>query len=158
MNTTNRQALAAFVDWYENLTPQTLEDIAMYYTDDLHFRDPFHEFSNRDSLYHVYRNMFTTLDRPRFHIDATITDGNESALYWRFLFHYGRREMTITGSSRICLAADGRVTSHIDYWDAAHQVYERIPLLGALLRTLRRRLARTMLQRRDDAEPQGDTR
>lgn len=145
--------LDALVDWYENLTPESLEDIAMYYTDKLQFRDPFHAFSDRDSLYHVYRNMFASLDEPQFHIDATITNGTESALYWRFTFRHGKRDMTIRGTSRIRLATDGRVESHIDYWDAAHQVYERIPLLGVLLRNLRRKMAAAML-RQSNADQQ----
>jgi steroid delta-isomerase len=35
---------------------------------------------------------------------------------------------------------DGRVVYHRDYWDAAGELYERIPLLGALMRGVRRRL------------------
>jgi hypothetical protein len=38
---------------------------------------------------------------------------------------------------------DGRVAEHIDYWDPAGQVYETIPILGLLMRALRRRLAAT---------------
>ncbi len=147
MNRPHPQHLDAFIDWYENLTPRSLDAIATHYAHDVYFRDPFHEFSDRDSLYHVYARMFESLDEPRFHIDATITEANESAIYWRFTFRYGRREMTITGTSRIRFAADGRVESHIDYWDAACQIYERIPLLGAVLRTLRRRIAGAMRPR-----------
>jgi len=34
----------------------------------------------------------------------------------------------------------GKVVEHIDYWDAAEQVYERLPLLGPILRRVRQRL------------------
>jgi hypothetical protein len=30
---------------------------------------------------------------------------------------------------------------HLDHWDAAAQVYEQIPLLGSVLRVLRRKLS-----------------
>ena len=37
-------------------------------------------------------------------------------------------------------APDGRISEHIDHWDAAAQFYERIPVLGWLIRKVRRRL------------------
>jgi hypothetical protein len=32
------------------------------------------------------------------------------------------------------------VVEHIDYWDAAEQIYERLPVLGNVLRPIRERL------------------
>jgi len=37
---------------------------------------------------------------------------------------------------------NGLVVAHIDYWDAAQNLYERLPLIGWLFAWLRRRLAR----------------
>jgi len=36
-------------------------------------------------------------------------------------------------------APDGRIAMHRDYWDAAEELYEKLPLLGSLMRWLRRR-------------------
>lgn len=149
MNDTQPQRVRDLVNWYETLTPASLEDISTYYTHDAHFRDPFHEFSDRESLYLVYKTMFRSLDNPAFHIDAVITDANDSAMYWRFAFSWRKRPITISGSSRIRFAADGRVESHVDYWDAASQVHERIPLVGPVIRATRKHLATSMLKRTD---------
>jgi hypothetical protein len=35
----------------------------------------------------------------------------------------------------------GKVAAHLDHWDAASQLYEHVPLLGGVLRIIRRRLA-----------------
>jgi hypothetical protein len=35
----------------------------------------------------------------------------------------------------------GRVSLHRDYWDAAEELYEKLPVVGALMRWLRRRIA-----------------
>ena len=37
------------------------------------------------------------------------------------------------------LADDGRIRLHRDYWDAAEELYEKLPVLGHLMRWLRRR-------------------
>jgi hypothetical protein len=38
-------------------------------------------------------------------------------------------------------APDGRVIRHRDYWDAAQELYEKMPVIGGLMRWLRRRAA-----------------
>lgn len=35
--------------------------------------------------------------------------------------------------------AEGRTVMHRDYWDAAEELYEKLPLLGGLMRWLKRR-------------------
>jgi hypothetical protein len=37
-------------------------------------------------------------------------------------------------------AADGRIARHRDYWDVAEELYEKVPLLGGLMRLVKRRL------------------
>jgi steroid Delta-isomerase len=43
--------------------------------------------------------------------------------------------------SELTFDSDGKVARHIDYWDAGKHFYEKLPLLGALLRAIRRRVA-----------------
>lgn len=38
------------------------------------------------------------------------------------------------GASLVRFAADGRVVYHRDYWDAAEELYEKLPVLGRLMR------------------------
>jgi hypothetical protein len=47
---------------------------------------------------------------------------------------------TIDGMSDLAFAADGRVRSHVDHWDAASQLYEKVGGLGWLMRFLKSRL------------------
>jgi hypothetical protein len=53
----------------------------------------------------------------------------------------GSSASQIHGSTHLRFAADGRVGLHRDYWDPARELYEAVPLLGALMRWLRRKLA-----------------
>jgi hypothetical protein len=39
------------------------------------------------------------------------------------------------------LDAQGLIVLHRDYWDAAEELYEKLPVVGALMRWLRRRAA-----------------
>ena len=47
----------------------------------------------------------------------------------------------VEGLTEVKFGEDGRVSLHIEHWDAARQLYEHFPLIGPLLRHLRRRIA-----------------
>jgi len=50
-------------------------------------------------------------------------------------------EQLIRGATHLHFAPDGRVRLHRDYWDAAEELYEKLPVVGTLVRLLRRRAA-----------------
>ncbi len=70
-----------------------------------------------------------------------IADTRGAMLLWEFHFRArlsGRnREQLIRGVSHLRFAPDGKINYHRDYWDAAEELYMKLPLLGGLLRYLR---------------------
>ncbi|MBW6508769.1 MAG: hypothetical protein K0A94_04400, partial [Desulfuromonadales bacterium] len=50
-------------------------------------------------------------------------------------------EVEVPGISYLHIAADGRVDEHRDYFDLGALLYERLPLLGPLVRAVKRRFA-----------------
>jgi steroid Delta-isomerase len=86
--------------------------------------------------------MFEALDGPRFVVRDIVVERDQCFLTWDFSFRtrrFDRAAQTVRGSSHLVLAADGRISVHRDYWDAAEELYEKLPLLGTLMRWLRRR-------------------
>jgi len=47
---------------------------------------------------------------------------------------------TIHGASHLRFDAAGRIAYHRDYWDAASELYAKLPLIGPVMRYLQRRL------------------
>lgn len=140
MNADHSQAL---VDFFEQLTPQTLERLAEIYTTDAYFKDPFNEVHGVDAIRQIFSHMFVALDEPRFTVTTRIAQGEQCFLVWEFRFRFRnfRRDQTqlIRGGSHLRFAPDGRVSFHRDYWDAAEELYEKLPAVGLLMRWLRRR-------------------
>ncbi len=87
--------------------------------------------------------MFDALDAPRFVVSEAVVQGDRCFLVWEFSFRFRRerREQRVRGGSHLVFAADGRIEVHRDYWDAAEELYEKLPVLGALLRWLRGRMS-----------------
>lgn len=131
--------------YWETLTPEAVGRLAEVYADDAYFRDPFNEVRGLVAITHIFAKMYETLHEPRFAIVETIEEGDAAMLVWDFTFrikaYQPDRVRTIRGSSHIRFAPDGRVVFHRDYWDAAGELYSQLPLVGALMRWLARRMA-----------------
>jgi ketosteroid isomerase-like protein len=131
------------VRFYETLSRQSLAELGTVYTNDARFIDPFNEVAGLEAIRAVFVHMFDGLDEPRFEILETITEGTQCFVSWNFHFRrHGRPGVwLIHGGSHLRFGADGRVALHRDHWDPAREIYERLPLLGMLLRWLRRSLS-----------------
>lgn len=133
--------LAAF---YESLSPQTVQHLADLYDAQAQFKDPFNEVKGVPAIAAIFQHMFDALESPRFVVNETVAQGEQALLTWTFYFHTrtGRRTRAweIHGASHIRWGASGKVVLHRDYWDAAEELYEKLPVLGGLMRFLKRRL------------------
>ena len=132
-----KEALDALVQWYETLSPASLENIHNFYVDDAYFRDPFNEIRAREGISKVMADMFEKLENPRFIVEDRLIQDNAGFITWRFVFALRRKPMQIHGSTHLRFASDGRVSFHRDYWDAAGELYEKLPGLGWLMRRLK---------------------
>jgi steroid Delta-isomerase len=129
------------VDFYETLGPAALPRLAELYASDARFIDPFNDVQGTAAIERIFRHMFSQLQQPRFVVHSAAVQDDAAFLTWDFLFRRGAQDMRIHGATRLLFNPQGRVQLHRDYWDAAHELYEQLPLLGALMRWLRRRLA-----------------
>jgi ketosteroid isomerase-like protein len=133
-----QRVIAAF----EALKREDLSRLGQLYSDDARFKDPFNEVQGLPAIRGVFDHMFAALDSPRFIVTQAIVQGDQCFLVWDFLFRFRRFSselQTVRGGSHLRFAADGRIELHRDYWDAAEELYEKLPGVGALMRWLKRR-------------------
>lgn len=138
-----RAAVARITDWFESLTPQSLQRLGEFYSAEARFKDPFNDVRGVPAITGIFEHMFVSLHEPRFVVTQQIVDGPRAFLVWEFRFRFKRfdtvTEQVIRGGSHLTLDPDGRITDHRDYWDAAEELYEKLPGVGALMRWLKRR-------------------
>jgi steroid Delta-isomerase len=133
-------ALAVLVRYFETLTRESVRELPRYYTEDAYFKDPFNEVSGHAAMLKVFEHMFEQVTSPRFIVHSSWTGTDGAMLAWDFTFKRGGAPMTIRGVSHVRFAPDGRVRFHRDYWDAAEELYAKLPIVGGLMRFLARRL------------------
>lgn len=138
----NADNLIAF---YQALSPESVSRFPEYYSADAYFKDPFNEVRGLPAIQRIFSHMFTQVDEPRFVVTERIGSGQDLMLVWDFCFRvslWGRGETQVLhGVSHLKFDGDGKVNYHRDYWDAAEELYMKLPAIGSLMRFLRRRLA-----------------
>lgn len=130
--------------FFETLHSGTsMDSFRSIYDDKVLFKDPFNSVEDIDSVYEIFVHMFQNLDNPRFVITEYIDKENIIYVKWDFNFAFkGQKdENSFEGVSRLVVNKQGKVISHIDYWDAAEHMYEKMPLVGSLLRFIKRKIA-----------------
>jgi ketosteroid isomerase-like protein len=139
-------SVTALVAFYEQLTPGGVAGLANLYAEEAYFKDPFNEVRGRAAVQHIFMHMFEALHEPRFVVTGRVVQGNVCFLTWDFHSRFKRFQPDLTrtmrGASHLVFDAAGRVAVHRDYWDPAEELYEKLPLLGSLMRWLKQRARR----------------
>ncbi|GJI87929.1 nuclear transport factor 2 family protein [Duganella hordei] len=143
--TDHLSSMRRLVAFFETLTPATVRQIRVVYATDARFKDPFNDIGGHAAIVEVFEHMFVQLDQPRFVVLEQMVRGEQGFLTWELHFRLARwpdRPQVIRGATHVRFNADGQVALHRDYWDAAEELYEKLPVLGALMRYLKRRASR----------------
>ncbi len=138
-----RDAVDRIADFFETLTPDSVARLGDFYTPHAAFKDPFNDVQGLAAIQRIFSHMYVALDQPHFVVTGRVVDGAQCFLTWEFRFRFRRFDtgtlQTVRGGSHLVLGDDGRIQMHRDYWDAAEELYEKLPALGSLMRWLKKR-------------------
>lgn len=138
---THADDLQRLIEFFEALTVDTARLTDTIYSADAFFKDPFNEVVGVDQIRRLFEHMFSQVEAPRFVVTTHVLQGSEAFLTWDFLFRMKRfssAEQCIRGATHLRFNADGKCCLHRDYWDAAEELYEKLPVLGGLMRVLKK--------------------
>ena len=138
-----RQATQHLASFFETLSPQSVSQLHTIYDVQARFKDPFNEVQGLPEIERIFRHMYVALDQPHFVITGQLVDGAQAFLTWEFRFRFKRFDtataQTVRGGSHVVFNEQGLVTMHRDYWDAAEELYEKLPVVGGVMRWLKKR-------------------
>ncbi|PPR79673.1 MAG: hypothetical protein CFH01_00257 [Alphaproteobacteria bacterium MarineAlpha2_Bin1] len=125
-------------EFFENITEDKIESLNILCAKDMFFRDPFNSFTGLDKFKKVFQHMYKQASNPKFFISDICTINNTAYMKWNFS---SGKFVEIEGISEIKFNEDGLVTSHVDYWDSASQIFAKIPIIKYLIRYLIKKLS-----------------
>ncbi len=137
-------ALARLKTFFETLDLASVARLGEVYATDAYFKDPFNEVRGLAEVERIFRHMFVQVKDPRFVVHEIVAQGAQAFITWDFVFElhrFSRGQQVVRGASHLRFDAAGKVSYHRDYWDLAEELYEKLPVLGGLMRFLKRRAA-----------------
>ena len=131
-----------FQEVFQELRSDTLGLLEEVYADDVEFEDPLHRVAGLDALTDYFARMYAGVESIRFEFGEVIESPGQAMLTWNMHLRHRRlrpgEELVLPGVSHIRFGR--KVHYHRDYFDAGALLYERLPVLGGIVRAIRRRV------------------
>ena len=122
-----------------------LGDVSMlneFYADEIIFKDPIHAINGIDNLREYFKKLNDNLNAGSFQfMDESVVD-NKVYLSWELNLQLKRPKKNVKASGMSVLVIDDKIVSHRDYFDAGELFYENIPVLGSIIRSLKKKIAK----------------
>ncbi|PLY09688.1 MAG: hypothetical protein C0625_00370 [Arcobacter sp.] len=132
-----------YVSFFENINSFTpINEYEKVLDTNAKFKDPFHEVVGIEKIYFIFQDMYLKLDEPKFKIKEVVEQNNIAYIKWDFEFSFknNTKEESFEGVSRVEFNEKGKAISHIDYWDTAENLYEKIPILSSFIKFIKRKI------------------
>ncbi|WP_448568248.1 nuclear transport factor 2 family protein [Thalassotalea ganghwensis] len=134
--------LKRFVEAYQQLGVKDFTSLERVYHDEIVFIDPLHRLVGKAVLLDYFKGLYTHLVSCQFSIDSVFVSDDQAAVYWRMTYQHPKlnRGQPVEVSGHSHLKGNGeQVYYHRDYLDAGAMLYEHIPLLGSLVKLVKKR-------------------
>jgi esterase/lipase superfamily enzyme len=138
----NSLLIERFKAFYQDVRHPQLDRIDDVYTEDVWFKDPVHELRGAEKLHSYLSTMCVNVHSGHFeYLDQVVSD-NTAYIKWNMHFKHpklGNKTITVRGVSQVQF--NERIYYHEDIYDLGELIYEHVPLLGAIVKGLKKRLA-----------------
>jgi hypothetical protein len=142
----SKRAIAQFEKFNGDFTLENItNNTANVYAADVYFRDPFKEIHGEPAFEaYLARSAKAVASYSMDWKDVAEHDGN---FYFRWVMTLklkrdskNKPPTMTTGMSHVRFGADGKVIFHQDYYDAGEFLYEKIPIMGGIIRHIKKSL------------------
>lgn len=123
---------------FHSATPEIVEKLGDYYTDDATLTDPINTARGLDEVKLVYKDLFKQLGNVKMTVHEMSGDEGKGFLAWTMTYTFRGKAREIHGVSQVTFSAGGKIAAQRDYWDASDGVYGEFPGLGLAIRSIRK--------------------
>lgn len=139
------EAQATFERLFNAFTPDALrQSVQQTYAPEPFFNDTLKTVRERDALAEYLAATAEAVQDCRVTIDEWTPARIGWYVRWRMIIRFRRfkpdTDTESMGISHIVFDRGGRVALHQDFWDSATGFYQHLPLLGGVIRWIRRRV------------------
>ena len=108
------------------------------------FQDPVHMLEGRAAFRAYLERLYANVTHCHFRIRNEALQGNTAFVAWTMEMRHARfrkhETLYLDGMSMAVFASDGMIAVHHDSFDLGAMLYERLPILGAITKRIKRAL------------------
>ncbi|WP_026294586.1 nuclear transport factor 2 family protein [Salinimonas chungwhensis] len=136
-----------FCSIYRDLTKISSTDLQTIYTQDVEFIDPIQRHKGIDDVAHYFEKLNEQASSCEFDIQHVVTcESNDADIHylitWYMTLVLKKPQKTIhLDGTTLLKKTDQGFYFHRDYYDLGEMVYEHIPLIGWIIKKVKRKLA-----------------
>ena len=135
-------AIERFTQTYHRLTAQSLGLLQDLYSHDVLFQDSFHRVTGLPALTEYFADLYRHVDTISFQFEEEVVQGNNAMLTWTMSLKHPRLNggglVEVPGATHIRFR--DKIFYHRDYFDGGAMLYEHLPLIGVVIRTIKARV------------------
>lgn len=131
-----------FLAVYQILDKENLHLLKTIYHENVIFIDPMHHVEGQSHLIEYFSHLYTNLLSCDFMVNEVVQQGNNAAIYWDMTYQHPKlrsgQPVVVQGHSLLKML-DNKVVYHRDYVDIGAMLYEHIPVVGRVIKSIKRR-------------------
>jgi hypothetical protein len=140
-----KAGLERFRGVFAEFTPEAIRArAAAVYAADAYFNDQVKELHGAAEIAPYLARSAELLASWSIRFDDLVEGDRDFYLRWEMTFTLrssdGKPPVVAPGISHLRFDADGMVIMHQDFWDSTAGIFERVPVLGAAIRAVKRRI------------------
>lgn len=133
-----------FLTTYQALNADNLEILSEIYGAEVVFIDPAHEIQGLWQLTEYFKKLYRDINHINFNFHHPLQMNDVGYVQWSMTFSHPSikkgKDIVVEGATFVRFGDKGKVVYHRDHFDLGSMLYQHIPLLGGVIKTINRRL------------------
>jgi hypothetical protein len=132
--------ISQFRKYFEALHQSSIDDLNKFYHPDIRFHDPINTLHGLDQVKAHFIKLNANLHHGSLTFNEIIRDGNQCALSYTMNLNIRKpaKSIAVPGCCTLKISK-GLIIEHTDYFDLGLLIYEHIPLIGIIIKKLKRK-------------------
>lgn len=139
----NKRIIEQFKNYFTQMDFNNNSILEEIYANDISFIDPIHKICGIENLMQYFKKLNDNLIEGSFQFTDESVVNNKVYLSWEMNLKLKKPNKNVRASGISVLTIDEKITSQRDYFDAGELFYENIPILGGIIRFLKKKIAKS---------------
>lgn len=139
----NSQLIENFCRVYQSLNKENLALLKDIYSDSIVFKDAVQEVKGIDALTKYFEHLYENMNYCQFNILQLIEQSGQACIIWQMEYTHKKikngQPISVEGISYLQFSE--KIDSHQDYLDLGQMLYEHLPIIGPVIKTIKNRAA-----------------